>query len=62
MKQSSYGRDRQLTFRMFFTMFMLGMVYLAFLGLLFIAGISPIFIGLITKSIWSPILDFSIVL
>lgn len=47
MRQRSYGRDRQLTFRMFFTMFMLGMVYVAFLGLLFIAGINPIFIGLI---------------
>jgi heat shock protein HtpX len=29
---------------MYFTMFMLGMVYVAFLGLLFWAGISPIFI------------------
>ncbi len=47
MRQRGYGRDRGLTFRMFFTMFMLGLVYVAFLGLLFWAGISPIFIGII---------------
>lgn len=41
MRQRSYGRDRQLTFRMFFTMFMLALVFVAFLGLLFIAGIPP---------------------
>ena len=44
MRQHSYKRDSELTFRMYFTMFMLGMVYVAFLGLLFWAGISPIFI------------------
>jgi heat shock protein HtpX len=32
---------------MFFTMFMLGLVYVAFMGLLFWAGIDPIFIGVI---------------
>ena len=47
MRQRGYGRDRELTFRMFFTMFMLGLVYVAFLGLLFWAGISPILIGII---------------
>ena len=44
MRQRSYGRDRELTFRMFFTMFMLGMVYVFFLGLLFMAGIDPIIV------------------
>ena len=44
MRQHSYKRDSELTFRMYFTMFMLGMVYVAFLGLLFWAGISPILI------------------
>ena len=47
MRQRGYGRDPELTFRMFFTMFMLGLVYVAFLGLLFWAGIDPIFIGAI---------------
>ena len=47
MRQRSYGRDPELTFRMFFTMVMLGLVYVAFLGLLFWAGISPILIGII---------------
>ena len=44
MRQYSYKRDPELTFRMYFTMLMLGLVYVAFLGLLFWAGISPIFI------------------
>ena len=44
MRQRSYGRDRELTFRMFFTMFLLGLVYVAFIGLLFWAGIHPVFI------------------
>ena len=47
MRQRGYGRDPELTFRMFFTMFMLGLVYVAFLGLLFWAGIDPILIGAI---------------
>ncbi|MCH8109599.1 MAG: zinc metalloprotease HtpX [Chloroflexi bacterium] len=47
MRQRGYGRDSELTFRMFFTMFMLGLLYVAFIGLLFWAGISPIFIGII---------------
>ena len=47
MRQRSYGRDPELTFRMFFTMVMLGLAYVAFLGLLFWAGISPILIGII---------------
>ncbi len=47
MRQRGYGRDSELTFRMFFTMFMLGLLYVAFIGLLFWAGISPIFIGVI---------------
>ena len=44
MVQRSYGRDRQLTIRMFFTMAMLVLLYVAFMGLLFWAGIHPIFI------------------
>ena len=47
MRQRNYGRDPELTFRMFFTMFMLGLVYIAFLGLLLMAGIDPIFIIII---------------
>ncbi len=44
MRQRSYGRDTGLTLRMFFTMFMLAGVWIAFMGLLFWAGISPILI------------------
>ena len=47
MRQRSYGRDPELTIRMFSTIFMLGIVYVAFIGLLFWAGISPIFIGIL---------------
>ena len=47
MTQRGYGRDRELTFRMFFTMFLLGMVYVAFIGLLLWAGIDPIIIGVV---------------
>ena len=39
MRQRGYGRDRELAFRMFFTMFMLALVYVAFLGLLTFAGV-----------------------
>lgn len=41
MRRPTYGKDPELVFRMFFTMFMLGLVYIAFMGLLFWAGISP---------------------
>ena len=44
MRQRSYGRDTELTFRMAFIMFLLAIVYVAFLGLLFVAGIPPYFI------------------
>lgn len=44
MRQRSYGRDRELTLRMAFTSLMLLLVYIAFAGLLFWAGIHPIFI------------------
>ena len=44
MKQRGYGRDPELMFRMSFTILMLALVYVAFMGLLFWAGISPIFI------------------
>ncbi len=47
MRQHGYGRDSELTFRMFFTMFMLGLLYVAFIGLLLWAGIDPILIGVI---------------
>ena len=43
MRQRSYGRDTELTLRMFFTMFLLGLLYIAFMGLLFWAGIPFIF-------------------
>ena len=44
MRQRSYGRDTGLTFRMFFTMFMLAGLWVVFMGLLFWAGISPILV------------------
>ena len=44
MRQRSYGRDTELTLRMSATMLMLAMVYVAFMGLLFWAGIHPFFI------------------
>lgn len=47
MRQRGYGRDPELTFRMLFTMFMLGLVYIAFIGLLLFAGVDFIFIALI---------------
>ena len=51
MRQRSYGRDRELTLRMSFTMLMLSLVYVAFIGLLFWAGIP-----------WFLILVFSLVM
>ena len=48
MRQRSYGRDSGLTYRMAFTMLMLAMVYVAFIGLLFWAGIHPLFILVIS--------------
>ena len=47
MRQRSYGRDRELTFRISFTMFLLALVYVAFIGLLFRAGIEPVFIFIV---------------
>ena len=44
MRQRSYGRDRELTFRMAFTILMLVFVYIAFMGLLFWAGVPWFFI------------------
>ena len=44
MRQRTYGRDRELTFRMGFTILMLVFVYIAFMGLLFWAGIPWFFI------------------
>ena len=44
MRQRGYGRDRGLTYRMLLTTFLLGLVYVAFIGLLFWAGIQPLFI------------------
>ena len=44
MRQRSYGRDLELTFRMAFTGFLLLLLYMAFGLLLLWAGIDPIFI------------------
>ena len=44
MRERGYGRDRELTVRIFSTMFLLGLVYVAFVALLFWAGIQPILI------------------
>ena len=35
MRQRSYGTDTELTLRLMFTMFMLGIVWMVFMGLLF---------------------------
>ncbi|MCH8309671.1 MAG: zinc metalloprotease HtpX [Chloroflexi bacterium] len=44
MRQRSYGKDTGLTLRIMFTMFMLGMVWVVFMGLLFWAGIPWFFV------------------
>lgn len=44
MRQNSIGRDSGLTFRMYFTMFMLAALFVGFLGLLFALGVNWIFI------------------
>ena len=44
MHQRGYGRDTELNIRMALTSFFLLLIYVAFAGLLFWAGISPIFI------------------
>ena len=46
MRQRSYGRDRGLTLRMSFTMLLLALMYVAFIGLLFATGL-PWFIVLV---------------
>ena len=46
MRQRSYGRDRELTVRMSFTMLMLALLWVAFMGLLFWAGV-PWFLVLV---------------
>lgn len=45
MRTRGIGRDRALTFRMGFTMLLLALVYVAFIGLLFAAGVPLIVIG-----------------
>ena len=44
MRQRGYGRDAELTFRMVFTMFMLGCLYVFFIGLLLFAGVPWFFV------------------
>ncbi len=44
MRQHGYGRDTELTFRMTFTVFLLGCLYIAFVGLLLIAGVPLFFV------------------
>ena len=44
MRQHGYGRDAGLTFRMMFTMLMLGFLYVFFIGLLLFAGIPWFFV------------------
>ena len=44
MTRRGIGRDNGLTFRMFFTMFLLALVYVAFVGLLYWAGFQFIFL------------------
>jgi heat shock protein HtpX len=47
-QQRGFGRDPELTLRMFFTMFMLAVIYVAFIGLLFWAGVPWFFILIIS--------------
>jgi heat shock protein HtpX len=47
-QQRGFGRDHELTLRMFFTMFMLAVIYVAFIGLLFWAGVPWFFILIIS--------------
>ena len=44
MRQRSYGRDTGLTFRIFFTMMMLAMLWVFFMVLLFWSGVPWFFI------------------
>ena len=44
MRQHGYGRDTELTFRMMFTVFLLGCLYIAFIGLLLFAGVPWFFV------------------
>ena len=44
MRQHGYGRDTELTFRMTFTVFLFGCLYIAFVGLLLIAGVPLFFV------------------
>jgi heat shock protein HtpX len=46
-KLSSFGRDTGLQIRMATTMFLLGLVYVAFVGVLFAAGVNAMFIVVI---------------
>src|SRR5215213_4975979 len=46
-KLSSFGRDTGLQIRMATTMFLLGLVYVAFIGVLFAAGVNALFIVVI---------------
>ena len=51
MRQHGYGRDSELTFRMGLTMFLLALVFVAFLGLLFWAGVHWIVVLIIAIAI-----------
>ncbi len=44
MRQHGYGRDTELTFRMMITVFLLGCLYIAFIGLLLFAGVPLFFV------------------
>ena len=46
MRQRGYGRDRGLTIRILFKMFMLAVVWVVFIGRLFWANIPWVFIPL----------------
>ena len=51
MRQHGYGRDSELTFRMSLTMFLLALVFVAFLGLPFWAGVHWIVVLIIAIAI-----------
>src|SRR5919198_407899 len=52
-RRSSFGRDTGLQARMVFTMFLLGAVYVAFIGALFAAGASGITIAVIAAGMFA---------
>mgnify|MGYP001082965515 CR=1 FL=1 len=52
-RPTSFGKDTGLQARMVLTMFLLGLVYVVFMGVLFAAGASAIFIVVIAAGLFA---------